>query len=201
MTSTKVPINKLVCKVEDCDKQASRKYMCQTHYKRDKAGKPLNKPINTHNVLKYPILQHRKEYSIYRAMLDRCYRKTTPEYFRYGGRGVTVCDSWRQSFDNFYEDMGDKPDKMSLDRINPNKGYTPNNCRWATASIQSFNQRGNSKSQTGAIGVYQNASGGSYYARININNRVINLGSFKELSEAIKARKTAEIKYYGFAKP
>jgi hypothetical protein len=58
----------------------------------------------------------------------------------YGGRGITVCKRW-QTFEKFYADMGDPPDGMSLDRINSKKGYSPANCRWATAQEQAHNSR------------------------------------------------------------
>jgi len=64
------------------------------------------------------------EYATYRSMLQRCYDKNLPRYKDYGGRGITVCDRWKDSFENFFEDMGKKPTrKHSLDRIDNDKGY------------------------------------------------------------------------------
>lgn len=83
-----------------------------------------------------------KEYRAYRHMLNRCYNPNVKEYPRYGGRGITVCDRWLQSYENFLADMGMSPSpKHSLDRIKVNGNYTPNNCRWATAIQQANNTR------------------------------------------------------------
>jgi len=74
-------------------------------------------------------------------MLARCYNPNHPKYPLYGGRGITVCDRWRDSVENFLSDMGEVPPGHTLDRIQTNGNYTPENCRWATPSQQSFNRR------------------------------------------------------------
>lgn len=75
-------------------------------------------------------------------MKARCSNPNKAAYPNYGGRGITVCDAWANSFETFLADMGDRPNtKLSLDRIDNEKGYFKENCRWATASEQNANRR------------------------------------------------------------
>lgn len=84
------------------------------------------------------------EYYSWQGMLSRCYYQKHIEYANYGGRGISVCRRWKNSFQNFIDDMGFKPSgNHSLDRINTNEGYSPDNCRWATRAEQSLNRTDN----------------------------------------------------------
>jgi hypothetical protein len=81
-------------------------------------------------------------YRSWSSMLSRCTNPRHPGWFRYGGRGIDVCDVWR-SFPNFLADMGIRPFNTSLDRINNELGYSPDNCKWSSPTEQQNNTRQN----------------------------------------------------------
>lgn len=84
------------------------------------------------------------EYNAWQCLIYRCTNPASPRFSYYGGRGVTVCERWRNSFDAFLEDMGPRPSpKHSLDRIDNNGNYEPGNVRWATREQQQNNTRKN----------------------------------------------------------
>ena len=87
--------------------------------------------------------RYSKAYSSWRSMKRRCYQETNKVFHNYGGRGIKVCDRWLESFENFYNDMGNCPNNYSLDRIDSNGNYTPENCRWSTNIEQQRNKRSN----------------------------------------------------------
>ena len=92
----------------------------------------------THGMTKTP------EYHAWIDMKHRCFNPNNKQYSNYGGRGITVCDRWKNSFQNFLADMGSRlTAKHSLDRINNDGDYCPDNCKWSTNAEQQNNQRNN----------------------------------------------------------
>lgn len=137
------------------------------------------------------------EYRAWDNMIQRCYN---PNYIRphlYSDRGIQVCSRWRESFENFLLDVGNRPSKKhSLDRINFNGDYEPGNVRWATIKQQANNRRDNV--------IYKNivescvtktvkSSGEEFYTvRCQIKNIKLNLGRYNSLEEALSALYTAK---------
>lgn len=141
--------------------------------------------------------QRTDEYQIWRGIIKRCTCKTEKAYQKYGAVGISICDRWLNSYENFYEDMGPRPTKAhSIDRINNNGNYEPSNCRWATPTVQNINQGIRKDNKSGITGVTFRKDRNKWIARIRVNNKRIHLGNFNTKEEAIKARKDAEVVYH-----
>lgn len=124
------------CSVDGCDKKPKSLGLCPTHLSR---------------WYRYGDTQHGRTghtwkggysptYGSWQSMKQRCLNPSADNYARYGGRGITVCQRWLDSFENFLADMGERPTGATLDRIEGDGNYEPGNVRWATAKQQAANR-------------------------------------------------------------
>ncbi len=137
------------------------------------------------------------EYITWQNMKRRCDNPNHKSFKTHGARGIKVCERWLNSFDNFLEDMGLRPNSdYSIDRKNNDADYTPENCRWATSQQQNRNKRVRHDNVAGIKGVSLRSDTGKYQARIMVNFKIITLGCFDSLVDAAQARRQAELRYF-----
>ena len=119
-----------ICKIEGCDNKHFAKGYCNKHYNRRRT---YGDPMFVKQIQERHGLWGTPEYRVWAMMKDRCYNINNKSYHRYGGRGITVCGRWKNSFLAFLEDMGYKPfPKAQIDRKNNDGNYIADNCWWVT---------------------------------------------------------------------
>lgn len=181
----------LQCSVEGCNNKYRCKGYCHTHYHNYlKYGNPIR--ISRYDHIRR---DHYETYKIWKGIRDRCNRKNNPKYNNYGGRGIKVCDRWCgiHGAKHFLEDMGERPgSEYSIDRIDVNGDYTPENCRWATAREQASNRR-NNRDIVGVSFIKENTIK-PWRASICVNYKQ-KYAYFETKEEAIKRRSEWELLY------
>ena len=139
------------------------------------------------NGIKHNLTNHRL-YQTWNGMIQRCNNKNYTKYEYYGARGITICEEWLD-INNFINDMYPSyKEGLSIDRIDNNKGYSKDNCRWTDKSTQVRNTRRiQSNNTTGYRGVSFTKSRNTYQTSISVNNKRRHLGYFDNALEAAKA--------------
>jgi len=117
-----------------CESDNLQVLCCECHDRKSKEESALRRKNKD-----WPSLT--PEYNSWRSMRARCLFKSHEAYKNYGGRGITICDSWLDSFEKFSEDMGERPDGTTLDRIDVDGGYNKDNCKWSNPTEQANNRR------------------------------------------------------------
>jgi hypothetical protein len=176
--------NKMVIVKCDCGKESK---VCLSILKRGKQNQCISCSVKTHG------MSSTKEFSIWNGIKNRCNGAKEDDFKNYTLKGIKVCDRWKKSFENFYEDMGPAPTKNhSIDRYDGAKDYSPDNCRWATKSEQALNTKKRNKKDSLPRNVYRTPYG--YMARLRgMDGKKICLGTFPSI---VKAEKAALFAYF-----
>ena len=168
------------CTIKDCDRTYKCDGLCTYHY---------SKRVNRET-------PRMRTWHCWYNMVRRCTNPPKNQRKYYADRGITVCKRWlgEDGFNNFVDDMGYAPDKLTLDRINNDGNYEPSNCRWANWAVQANNRR--SRSKTGVVGVSIRKDG-HYQVWVcpSSTKKFTYVGYYRDFEEAISARLSAESLY------
>lgn len=173
------------CTTGECTRKHFAMNKCRRHYYRKNEADPVR-----HGMGGTPT------YQSWVSIRSRCNNRNHQNYEMYGGRGIRVCSRW-DSFILFYEDMGDRPEGLTLDRKDTSQDYCKDNCEWVKQVTRRRNRSGNCRNRTGATGVYYVAKRKKYYATIGVDGKNKHVGSYDDIPTAVAARKEAEDFYWG----
>lgn len=194
-----------ICSVTSCVRRRYAKTFCNAHWRRWKKGADLTTPlVIKHGLTGTPI------YRIWSGLRNRCNNPNNQAYKYYGGRGIKVCDGINQSLQHFIDITGDYPGKgYSIDRRDTDGHYSCGECsecirngwakniRWATASIQSANQRLKSSNHSGVRGVSWSRAHLKWLVSITKDGKAHRLGQFDDIYQAARAYDKAALDLFG----
>lgn len=182
-----------ICTIENCQNPYKASGLCNNHYAMNfyhnhKKLKTRENVNVTHHGRYLP------EYNIWTKMLQRCYNPNDAGYYKYGARGITVCDRWKNidGFENFILDMDWRINsEYSINRLNNDGPYSPDNCDWAKAPAQQANKRKPINNTSGYKGVTER--NGKWRVAITADYNRINIGNYDDKIEAAIAYDQAAI--------
>jgi hypothetical protein len=134
--------------------------------------------------------KNKRLYTTFCHINDRCYNPKNVKYKYYGKRGIFVCEEWRSSFENFlnWSLFNGYKENLTLDRIDVNKGYSPDNCRWVDMHVQVTNRNINKNNTSGYVGVSWDKNRNKWHSSIVYNYKSISIGRYSDKKEALDAR-------------
>ena len=180
-----------ICKADNCNKPVFNKKnkLCKSHYERFcRTGfTDYNLQVNVNNDVNHYL------YKTWQSLKIRCYNPNDRHYKWYGAKGIKVCERWSgyNGFKNFLEDMGDRPKGYSLDRIDCDKDYSPENCRWANIFMQNRNR----KSYNTEFPGIQKRKNGSFRATLTVKGERVFDKTYKTFAEAKENLIKIRLKY------
>ena len=135
-------------------------------------------------------LTSHKFYGTWRQMVQRCTNPKIKVYKDYGGRGISVCEEWLniRNFVDWCDLTHPNQEGYTLDRINNDKGYSPENCTWSDKTTQAINQRMKKSNTSGYVGIYWNKASKKWDAKIGVNSKLVHIGTFPLIENAVQAR-------------
>lgn len=179
------------CKIMICLLPVRAGGYCSKHYNYF-YYRTSHKRKKQHRMTKSP------EYKSWQSMKSRCLNPKATGYEYWGGRGIKICDRWLNSFENFLADMGKRPEGATLNRIDNDGNYEPQNCKWSFISEQQLNKRIQKNNRSGYKHIHYIDSEQrkkKWVVSISYNGKQHNIGRYTTLDEAIIARDTFYNKY------